>query len=168
MRNYTKRRQIILKDSRQITTPDELREGMRIGVAAVLEPTSPGHRAAQALAALTLSYGRQKDQSRLTAAWQGWQHKGAHGLLPQWYGVVENLKDGNGVWVDLKGVQPEAASAFDHINQDPDALPAINAAGWRYTRFDSVGLVAVAADNLEFGEEAGRWMPAVTLCLDQA
>jgi len=167
MKKYTKRQQIDLKDSRQIIAPDQLREGMHIGVAVVVEQASRSLRAAQALAALLFSYGRQEGQSRLAAARHGWQHTGPQGPSFLWHGLVQNIHDGRGVWVDLKGAQSENTSHLDNTNQDYGALPAIGSPTLRYTRFESMGLAAVSADSCEFGQEAGRWLPAATVCLDQ-
>lgn len=162
--HYTRRSQPNLGREDQITSPDQLHEGLHIGVVSVLEPTTRPMRAARALAALTFAYGRREGETRLTAARNGWQFKDPNGLLPQWHGLVSSVGR-QGVWIDLIGHGSGADNPLDYLNLDLQELPNVSGPVRLHSPFKMMGLLAIAANDEVHGDEAGRWMPSATVLL---
>lgn len=157
------RNQFSVKEMHQITSPEQLKEGMHIGVLDFIERPSVRERSLQILASFMLSEYRASNEGRLKGAFEAAKYTSPHGLLPQFTGFARNIGN-DGLYVELARslngdlLEPDeiAPNPYDYLNCDPSELPLIHDRSTLLVGYSSIGL-ATGSD--------GRWEPTATILL---
>lgn len=154
------------KDERQIFSPDDLRPGLHIAVAHVVDGAGFGAKILKAGAAATGFAARQPDENRRQAARRGWRHLDG-GLSPLWHGIVDQIDD-DAVAVQVRGLAEPGQSAY--FRQDPLSLPALEEPIMALHSFRSIGLLPempapkpLTPIEARYVELDRVWQPVVTL-----